>query len=94
MYDNLVPISEVIKLVLLCLNPLIFIIGLVMFLVNEERFRRLEKNFDHELGIKRKLVPSLENNIFTFHEFLLKKKMIVGIVFVIYAVLSYVIWMS
>ncbi len=92
MYDNLVGVSEVIKIVLLALNPVILIIGLVMFLVNEEKYQKLEKLMDQELGIKQKLFPGIEKNIYTFHQFLLKKKVFVGIVFVVYAVLSYVIW--
>jgi|WetSurMetagenome_2_1015567.scaffolds.fasta_scaffold214652_2 hypothetical protein len=92
MYDNLVGISEIIKIVLLALNPVILIIGLVMFLVSEEKYQKLEKLMDQELGIKQKLLPGIEKNILTFHQFLLKKKVFVGMVFVVYAVLSYVIW--
>lgn len=84
--ENLPNIYEIIKPILFSLSPIILIVGIVLILYSN--YKRLEDFFGKELfGIKKKVFPTFETNIYVFHEWLLERKTIIGIIFILIAIL-------
>ena len=81
-------VFEMLRLVLLWSSPVILLVGLLLILY--ANYKRLEEFFGKELfGIKKKVFPMFETNIYVFHEWLLEKKTILGVICIIIAVLFF-----
>ena len=84
----------VLKNVVAYLTPLVFLEGILLLLMKEEKYSKIEEHLGKEIGgIRRRVIPRLENNIFTFQKWLLKRKIILGIFCMVYSVLLFtVLW--
>ncbi|MFZ5800172.1 MAG: hypothetical protein ACOY3D_02190 [Candidatus Omnitrophota bacterium] len=88
-------IFEILRFILLGLTPLVFIEGLLLLLVKEQKYEKIEATLSKEFGVlKRKVVPWLENNIYSFQRILLKKKVFLGVFFVVYSALMFFVLMQ
>ena len=77
-------IFEIVQIILYALSPILFLIGIVMVLFGN--YKILEDNLNKEIGgIKKKIFPKLEDNIFSFHSWLLEKRIAIGLICVIFA---------
>jgi ABC-type lipoprotein release transport system permease subunit len=78
------------KTFLLWTSPLILLEGILLLLTKEDKYRKLEEKLGKEVGgIKKRVVPWLETNNYAFQNWLLKRKLLLGIVFVVYALMLF-----
>jgi len=78
-------VIEIIRTVLFWLSPILFLLGILLVLYGN--YRTLEDQLGEDIGgIRKKIILMLENNIDTFHEWLIKRKTILGILCIIAAV--------
>jgi hypothetical protein len=80
---------DVLRQVVIWTAPVIFLLGILMLLYSN--YRNVEKFLAREFGFRKKLVPKLEQNIFTFHEWCLKKQAWIGLGCVVYGVVVFLI---
>ena len=79
---------EVLKSFVLYISPVVIIMGFLLILYGN--YRRIEETLARELGgIRKKTIPKFETNIYTFHEWLLEKRILTGIFFIICGVFFY-----
>ena len=69
-------IFQVIRQIVYWCSALAFFIGILLVMYGN--YRNLEKALGREAGIKKRIMPKLESNIFTFHEWLLQRHTLVG----------------
>jgi len=82
-------IFHVIRMVIFWVSPLIFFVGLFLILT-AKRYAKLEEKLGREIGgIRKRVAPKLETNIYSFHQWLLKKNVIVGFFYIACAVLFF-----
>ena len=87
--DILSIIGEVGRIFLLWMSPIIFVLSIVLLLAAEQ-YSKLEKILGKEAGgIRKKVIPKLETNIYTFHDWLLKRRVILSLIFIIYSILTF-----
>lgn len=83
-----ITVFDIAKSVLLWLSPVIFLSGIVIVLYGN--YEKLEETFGKELGgIKKKLLPAIETNIYTFHEWLMERRTVVGLICIIGAMILF-----
>ena len=83
------PIFQVIRIIIFWASPVIFLVGLFL-IITAERYAKLEEKLGREIGgIRKRVIPKLETNIFTFHQWLLKKNVIVGFLYIACAILFF-----
>ena len=73
-----ITVFDVLRAITFWLSPVIFFVGLLLVLYGN--FRKLETIFSKELGIRKKVFPKLEAYNFTFHEWLLERNVLVGLI--------------
>jgi hypothetical protein len=87
-----ITIFEIVGRVLFYLSPVIFAVGILM-IVSEYKYRKLEELLGKEIGgIKKIRFPRLETTIYTFHESMLKKRIFVGLVYIVSSVLFFIVF--
>jgi hypothetical protein len=75
---------DVMRQIILWSTPVVFLVGITMLVYNN--YRNLEKFLSREFGMRKRLIPKIEQNIYTFHEWCLRKQTIIGLCCVIYSV--------
>ena len=86
-----VTVFDVVRVVLFWTSPVIFLVGLFL-VITAERYSKFEQIINREIGgIKKRVVPKLEANIFHFHEWLLKRAVIVGFLCMAFAVIFFLV---
>jgi hypothetical protein len=90
---NEVPdIFDVVRIVLLFLSPVIFLEGILLLLLTADKYNKFEKALSRELGgMKKRVAPALESNIYAFHNWLMKKTIVVGIICIAYSLIIFFI---
>jgi hypothetical protein len=87
-----ISIFEILAHVMFWLSPVIFCVGVLM-IVSEYKYRKLEELLGKEIGGIRKITfPKLEATIYTFHESMLKKRIVVGIAYIVCAILFFIVF--
>ena len=87
--DILSIIGEVGRRFLLWMSQIIFVLSIVILLAAEQ-YSKLEKILGKEVGgIRKKVIPKLETNIYSFHEWLLKRRVILSLIFIIYSISTF-----
>jgi hypothetical protein len=83
-------VIEVLRVIFLGLSPVIFLIGLFILLINPEKYNKLETNLGKEIGgIRKRIIPAIETNISVLHNWLMKKRTIVGLLCIVCAVIFF-----
>jgi len=74
---------DILRIAMLWVSPLIVIVGLLLLVLNSGEYGRLEEKLGREVGgIKRRVIPALETNIDSVNKWILARKGIVGVVFI------------
>ncbi len=81
----------IVRIIMLWLSPAIFLEGLLLLLLSIDEYKRVEEGFSKLGKARKKRLPKLEANIYTFHNWLLKRKIIVGLICIICAVIFFVV---
>jgi hypothetical protein len=85
-------IFEVMRTILLWLNPLVFLEGILLLIGKAGKHIKLEHRLGKEIGgIRKRLIPRIETNIYTFQNWLLKRTYIFGLFFIIYSVMLFIV---
>lgn len=77
---------EAIKIVIFWLAPFLFVVGIVLVLYSN--YKRLEEILGKEF-FRVKLIPAIETNIYSFHEWLLERRTIIGLLCIIISVIIF-----
>jgi hypothetical protein len=86
-----ITVFEVMKTILLWTSPVMFMLGIMLVLYTN--YKRLEEFFGKEIfGVKHKVVPLFETNIYNFHEWLLERRTLVGLICVIFSIAIFFIY--
>ena len=81
-------IFDVMKVVIFWTSPFLFVIGIVLVLYSN--YKRLEEILGKEFwGVK--IVPALETSIYTFQEWLLERRTLIGLICVILSIIIFFI---
>ena len=70
-------------------SPVVFLMGVV--LLTYSNYRNFEIFMGREFGLRKRVLPKLEKNIYSFHEWCLKKHTLIGLVCIIYAVVVFLV---
>ncbi len=85
-------IFDVMRTILLWVSPLVFLEGLLLLIIKVDKHIKLENQLGKEIGgIKKRLIPQIETNIYTFQNWLLKRTSILGLFFIIYSVMLFIV---
>jgi hypothetical protein len=73
-----ITVFDILRAIIFWFSPVIFLVGVLLVLYGN--FRKIEKIFSKELGIRKKVLPKLEAYNYTFHEWLLERNSLVGLI--------------
>ena len=74
---------DILRIVMLWMSPIIVLVGLLLLLLNSGAYGSLEDKLGREVGgIKKRIIPLIETNINSLHNWMLARKSIVGLVFI------------
>ena len=80
-----------VRAVLLVMSPIMLLIGIIILLSAADKYNKLEEALGREIGgIRKRVVPKLESNIYTLHGWLLKRKIIIGLICVVSSLVFFV----
>lgn len=83
------PFLEVLRDIAFWTSPLVFLVGVTMLLQSE--YKNFEALMAKEYGLRKKILPKLEKNIYSFHEWCLKKHILLGSACIIYALVVFLV---
>lgn len=91
MQDDLGIVLQALRIVLFWLSPLLFLLGIVIALYSNYRMleEKLAKNI---IPIKLKRVIMIETNIYTLHEWLMSRRILIGLIAVVASVVFYLMF--
>ena len=79
---------DLVRVALLFLSPVVFLEGALLLLLNVDRYSKLEKSLSKEVGgMRKRMAPTLETNIYAFHNWLTRKSIAFGGVCIVYSLL-------
>jgi len=85
-------IFEVMRTILLWLSPLVFLEGILLLIGKADKHIRLEHRLGKEIGgIRKRLIPKIETNIYTFQNWLVKRTFVLGLFFIICSVMLFTV---
>ena len=84
---NDAPFFHVLRVIVYCSSPVVFFVGVLLVMYGN--YRKIEQTLGKEAGITKRIVPILENNIFTFQEWLLQKHTMVGLICMVAALIIF-----
>jgi len=85
-------IFEIMRTILLWLSPLGLLGGILLLIGKTDKHIKLEHRLGKEIGgIRKRLIPKIETNIYTFQNWLLKRTFILGLFFIIYSVMLFIV---
>jgi hypothetical protein len=76
----------ILRIMLLWLTPFVFLEGVFLMLFKPEKQQKLEEFLSRKVGLRQRMVPQIEKNIYTFHNWLMHKTPILGIIFIVYSI--------
>jgi len=71
-------VFDVVRTIVFWFSPIIFFVGVLMVLSGN--YRKLEEKLSREMGMRKKVLPKFEANDYSFHEWLLKKDTLLGLI--------------
>lgn len=69
--------------------PVMFLMGLV--LLTYHKYADFEALLAKEFGIRKRIIPELEKNIYSFHEWCLKRRVFIGWACIVYALFVFLL---
>ncbi|MFA5411496.1 MAG: hypothetical protein WC321_06555 [Candidatus Omnitrophota bacterium] len=77
---------DAVSVVLFWLSPLIFIFGLALLITSLAKYNKLESVLGREIGgIRKRVFPKIETNIYTLQQRLLESKIVIALVCIVCA---------
>ena len=80
-------IFQLVSRIIYWCSPVVFFVGILLVMYGN--YRKIEQTLGKEAGITKRIVPILENNIFTFQEWLLQKHTMVGLICMVAALIIF-----
>jgi len=68
-------------------SPVVFLLGLTLIVYSN--YRKFESALAKEFGLRKRILPKLEQNIYSFHEWCLKKRTLIGLICIIYSLVVF-----
>jgi len=84
-------IFDLMKPVLVLVSPFLLLGGLFLLLLNQNAYTKFETVLSKEMGLKKRYFPAIESNVFTFHDWLMKRKTAIGLLCVLCAVTFFLV---
>lgn len=79
-----VTIFDTMRIISLWTGPAIMVVGSLLLLLKSNAYNNLENKLKKEVGgIKKRIIPQLENNINFLHNWMLAHKNTTGLIFII-----------
>ena len=78
---------DIMRGIIIWTAPAALVMGLALLAVSN--FNKIEKIAGKEYGMCKKIFPKIETNIFTFHEWCLDRRIILGLICIIYAIVVF-----
>ena len=73
-----------IRTIFLVMSPIMLLMGMIILLAAADKYNKLEEALGKEIGgIRKRIVPKLEDNVYTLHSWMLKKKIVIGLICII-----------
>ncbi|MDD5560826.1 MAG: hypothetical protein PHT50_02095 [Candidatus Omnitrophica bacterium] len=85
-----VTVFDVVRPVIFWLSPLVFLVGMLLVLYGN--YKKLDSMLAKEMGIRKKLLPKMESSNYTFHEWLLEKHTLTGVICIICAAVFFFVF--
>ena len=79
---------DVMREIVFWTSPVVFLVGLILLV--DSKYSKIEMYLGREFGLRERVIPELEQNVYSFHEWCLKKHTLVGLVCLIYAVAMFI----
>ncbi|PIQ88134.1 MAG: hypothetical protein COV73_00455 [Candidatus Omnitrophica bacterium CG11_big_fil_rev_8_21_14_0_20_43_6] len=70
-------------------SPVVFLMGLVLLMYGN--YRNIELLMGREFGLRKRILPKLEQNIYSFHGWCLKKHTLIGLICILYALVVFIV---
>ncbi|MDP2928325.1 MAG: hypothetical protein Q8N80_05980 [Candidatus Omnitrophota bacterium] len=70
-------------------TPVVFLVGVTLLIYSH--YRNVEMLLGREFGLRKRILPKLESNIYSFHEWCLKKHTLIGLICIIYALVVFLV---
>jgi hypothetical protein len=80
-------IFDVMREIIFWTSPVVFLMGIILLAFS--KYNNLEMYLGREFGLRKRVIPKLEQNVYSFHEWCLKKHALIGLVCIIYAVVMF-----
>jgi hypothetical protein len=78
-----VTILDILRIITLWMGPVIMILGSFILVLKSGAYSSLEDKLGKEVGgIRKRIMPLIETNIYSLHKWMLARKNIVSVVFV------------
>jgi hypothetical protein len=78
---------DVMREIILWTTPVAFLMGMILLVYSN--YSKFEAFMGKEYGLRKRILPKLEANIYSFHEWCLKKRTLLGLACIIYSVVVY-----
>jgi hypothetical protein len=78
---------DVLREIFLWTTPVVFLMGVALLVYSN--YNNFEKLMGREFGLHKRILPKIEQNIYTFHEWCLQKHILIGLACIIYAVVVF-----
>jgi len=82
-----IAVLNVLRATIFWFSPVIFLAGILLVLYGN--YKKLETMLSKEMGIRKKVFPKLETNNYTFHEWLLERNTLFGLICIICALVFF-----
>ena len=81
------PILDSLAVFLFVMNPVIFISGVFILLAPSQKYNKLESSLGKDMGgITKRIFPAVETNIYSIHNRIIQRKVIIGLICIIYSI--------
>jgi hypothetical protein len=82
-------IFDIMRKIIFWSCPVIFLLGITLLAYSN--YSKLEAFLGREFGLRKRIAPKLETNVYSFQEWCLKRHVLVGLVFIIYALVVFLV---
>ena len=85
-------IFDTIKLILFWTSPLLLLLGIIVLFSPSAKYAKLENILGKKMGgITKIVIPAIESDIYTFHNWLLKNRIIVSLICIICSIAFFIV---
>ncbi len=80
---------DVLRDIIFWTSPVVFLMGVTLLMYSN--YRNFENLMSREFGLRKRILPKLEANIYSFHEWCMKKHTLIGLFCIIYSVTMFLV---